>query len=107
MIIIKLDDGSYKKISDADYRSLEKNGVIGIKNKLKKKVTYEDKILSFISSYGDSGITLGRIVNRFRSLNKSDVISVLDFFEKDGKIKSVLFIKDHDKQEFLTYFKIN
>ena len=103
MIIIKLADGSFAKISDTDFNSLERNGIVNIKSRLKTKKSIKDRILSLKEL--KSGITIGRLLNRYRS--SGSIVGIIDELEKEGKIKSVYSVKEHDTREVRTIFKIN
>ena len=103
MIIIKLADGSFAKISNADYKNLESQGIVNLDKKIKSKEFYKNKIIS--SPLIIKGATTGRLINRYRA-GKEAFINALNELEQDGEIQSVYSSKIYDGEQIRTIFKI-
>lgn len=81
-----LDDGSFIKLDNEEYKQLVTHKSIEKEIKVKKSSmeVLKERVLKCIRK--NNGITLGRILNRFRT--KQDfVINILDELEKNDGIK--------------------
>jgi len=86
MKIIMLNDGSFMKLDNEEYKQLVTNKSIEKEIKVKKSSMeiLKERVVKCIRK--NNGITLGKVLNRFRS--KQDfVINILDDLEKNDSIK--------------------
>jgi hypothetical protein len=83
MILIKLSDGSVAKLTQAEYDSLSKNGIVVTSGDLKNM--YE-RVLSHLLRH-DRKVTVGKLVNLFRC-NTDSINAIIDDLESQGIVKT-------------------
>lgn len=85
MKIIRLVDGSFVRLDDSEYNHLMINGSVEKEIKVKQSSLDILRARVFKLIKKNNGITLGKVLNGFRS--KHDlVLKIIDDLEKEGSI---------------------
>lgn len=85
MKIIRLVDGSFVRLGDSEYNHLMINGSVEKEIKVKQSSIDILKSRVFKLIKKNDGITLGKVLNGFRS-KRDLVLNIVDELEKDGSI---------------------
>lgn len=85
MKIIRLVDGGFVRLDDSEYNHLMINGSVEKEIKTKQSSLDILKLRVFKLIKKNNGITLGKVLNGFRS-KRDLVLNIVDDLENDGSI---------------------